>query len=157
MADPNIIHGTCIAIAGIGVLLRGPSGSGKSDLALRLMDGDGQLVADDQCVLQVDEQGVFASAPSTIAGLLEVRGVGIVQVQTVARAPIGLVIDLVAQADEPHLPPKGTPLPRVKLIGCGVPHLQLWPFAASAPAKVRLAVHALAHGQLVTDRAIKLD
>jgi len=71
------IHGTCVALSGLGVLLRGPSGSGKSDLALRLIDGGAKLVADDQVELALDAAGrVMARAPATLSGLLEVRGIG---------------------------------------------------------------------------------
>ena len=71
------VHGTCIAIDGAGVLLRGPSGCGKSDLALRLIDGGAVLVADDRVSLEARAGDLVASAPDALAGLLEVRGVGI--------------------------------------------------------------------------------
>src|SRR3546814_17418763 len=72
------VHATCIAIDGRGILLRGPSGSGKSDLALRLIDGGALLVADDQVILTEADGELTASAPATTAGRMEVRGIGVV-------------------------------------------------------------------------------
>ena len=131
-----LVHGTTVEIAGQGVLLRGPSGSGKSDLALRLMDGGAQLVADDQTALSPSGGRVVARARDTIAGLLEVRGLGIVQVAHCAWAPLALVVDLVSEDLMERLPE-----PRqVEFLGFSVPCLTLAPFQASAAAKVRLAV-----------------
>jgi len=91
------IYGTCVALSGLGVLLRGPSGSGKSDLALRLIDGGACLVADDQVELALDAAGrVMAQAPRALAGLLEVRGIGILRMETARTAPVALVVDLEA-------------------------------------------------------------
>ena len=85
------VHATCVALrAGRswrGVLLRGPSGAGKSDLALRLVEGGGRLVADDQTALVPQGSGLVASPPGTLAGLLEVRGVGIVDAATSMQEP----------------------------------------------------------------------
>ncbi len=154
MREPELTYGTCVAVAGAGVLLRGPPGSGKSDLALRLMDGGGQLVSDDQCLIGDEGGKLHVTAPQTIQGLIEVRGLGVVQVQAVASAPLAMVVDLVAKGAEPHLPAKGTPLPTTVLAGHRVPCLQLWAFAASSPAKIRMAVHALRHNLIVTDKGI---
>src|SRR5690348_8948521 len=88
------IYGTCVAIDGGGVPLRGASGSGKSDQALRLIDGGGRLVADDQSELRGAGDAIIASAPPTIAGRIEIRGIGIVPSPAVT-APLRLVIDLV--------------------------------------------------------------
>src|SRR5260221_4447713 len=105
MAHPLTIqiHASCIETAGIGVLLRGPSGSGKSDLALRLIDAGARLVADDRTDLTVDGGRLVASAPATIAGKLEIRGIGIVTMANVARSPVGLAVDLVATVDVERL------------------------------------------------------
>jgi len=75
-----IVHGTCVLIGPRAVLLRGPSGSGKSDLAFRLIRGEGpsaMLVADDQVGLDVEEARLVASPPAALAGLLELRGLGL--------------------------------------------------------------------------------
>ena len=77
----NNIHGTCVAFGRAGVLIRGSSGSGKSDLALRLIDNKAKLVSDDQ-VLAMEKNGkIVLSAPRSIAGKIEVRGVGIMDMQ----------------------------------------------------------------------------
>ncbi len=135
------VHGTCVEISGLGVLLRGAPGAGKSDLALRLIDGGARLVADDRVDLALEEGAVVARAPAIIAGRLEVRGVGIVRVPTVAAAALGLVVDLVPAETVPRLPEDGEAW---EILGRPVPRLRLAPFEASAPAKVRLAVRRLA-------------
>jgi serine kinase of HPr protein (carbohydrate metabolism regulator) len=135
------IHGTAVALAGDGVLLRGPSGGGKSDLALRLIDGGARLIADDQTELRDIGGAVRMSAPATIAGRIEVRGVGIVAVSHQASAPLRLVVDLVAAAVE-RLPEPAW----CRFFGYDIPLLALVPFEASAPAKLRLALRMLARG-----------
>ncbi len=133
-----LIHGTCVELFGFGVLLRGPPGSGKSDLALRLIDGGARLVADDQVALTVEAGAVRATAPPRIGGRMEVRGLGIVEVATTLAAPVALVVELVAPEDVPRLPEPG----ESRLAGIAVPSIALAPFEASAAAKVRLAVLA---------------
>src|SRR5919205_3670266 len=86
MAQVVRVHGTCVARSGAGVLLLGPAGAGKSDLALRLLSRGFDLVADDQVVI---EDGV-ACPPPPLAGLMEVRGVGIVRLAYVAAARLAL-------------------------------------------------------------------
>src|ERR1700761_105313 len=88
------VHATCIAIDGHGILLRGPSGSGKSDLALRAIDGGAQLVADDQVALTRHGENVIASAPSSLHGLIEIRGLGIMRMDAAAEARVMLVADM---------------------------------------------------------------
>ena len=130
------VHATTVAIDGKGVLLRGPSGSGKSDLALRLIDNGAVLVSDDRTQLAFVSGRVVAGAPDRIAGQLEVRGVGIVRRPSIGAAPLGLVVDLVAADAVERIPPPAS----VDLMGVAIPHIHLAPFEASAPAKVRLAV-----------------
>ncbi|HKF73581.1 MAG TPA: HPr kinase/phosphatase C-terminal domain-containing protein [Stellaceae bacterium] len=134
-----LVHGTTVALGGDGVLLRGPSGSGKSDLALRLIDGGARLVADDQTELTLGDDGLVARAPATIAGRMEVRGVGIVRVPTVASAPVRLVVDLVPSKRVERLPEPQF----CEYLQCSLPLLALAPFEASTPAKVRLALVGL--------------
>ncbi len=133
------VHGTCIEVDGVGVLLRGPSGSGKSDLALRLIDSGALLVSDDQVVVENSAGRLLASAPETIAGLLEVRGVGLMTMPSAAESPLGLVVDLAPAGHVPRLPEPAT----VDLEGTSLPMLRLDPFEVSAPAKLRLSVRAL--------------
>jgi HPr kinase/phosphorylase len=145
------IYGTCVALSGLGVLLRGPSGSGKSDLALRLIDGGARLVADDQVELTLDAAGrVMARPPRPIAGLLEVRGIGILAMDAVRTAPVGLVVDLAPDDQVERLPREETCL----LLDRAIRRVALAPFHASTPAKLRLAVSRLSAGSLapVPDR-----
>jgi serine kinase of HPr protein (carbohydrate metabolism regulator) len=131
----DMIHATCVAIDRVGVLLRGPSGSGKSDLALRLIDGGAALVADDRVVLNVEAGRLVARAPNAIAGLIEARGLGPLAVRATASVPVGLIVDLVAGREVERYPEPEFHT----LLGVRLPLVRLDPFEASAPAKVRLA------------------
>jgi HPr kinase/phosphorylase len=137
------VHATCVAVrAGRnwrGILLRGPSGAGKSDLALRIVDQGGRLVSDDQTALVAHRGGLVATPPGTLAGLLEVRGVGIVKLgrtRLLARATVALLVDLVPPERIERLPDPA----RETLLGVDLPLLALAPFEASAPAKLHLAL-----------------
>jgi HPr kinase/phosphorylase len=134
------IHGTSVALGGDGILLQGPSGSGKSDLALRLIDGGARLIADDQTELSLLEGELRLSAPATIAGRIEVRGIGILSIPTVASAPLRLVVALVPPGEVERLPEPQF----CTLLGRSVPRVTLAAFEASTPAKIRLAVDTLA-------------
>ncbi|MEC4595049.1 MULTISPECIES: HPr kinase/phosphorylase [Nitrospirillum] len=138
------VHATCVSVGGAGVLLRGPSGSGKSDLALRLVDAGALLVADDQVDLVADPTGTLltATAPECLAGLIEVRGLGILPAPATPSAFVRLVVDLVDRDAVSRLPDPAA----VTLAGVAVPRVALWPFAASAPAALRLALAAVAAG-----------
>lgn len=130
------IHGTCVAIGSHGVLIRGRSGAGKSDLALRLIAEGARLVADDQVLVRAVAGHLVARAPEPIRGLIEVRGVGLVPAPTAASARIGLVVDLAASHAVARLPePQST-----RIQGVDVPLATLAPFEASAAIKVRLAL-----------------
>lgn len=132
------VHATCIVLGGLGVLLRGDAGAGKSDLALRMIGDGANLVADDRVRLARDGEAVVASAPAPLAGLLEVRGLGIVRLDADRlenAARIALVCDLVAAEDLERLPEPA----RVALLGVTLPLCRLDPFAASATHKLRLA------------------
>lgn len=130
-----LVHGTCVAIDGAGVLLRGPPGSGKSDLALRLIDSGAVLVADDQVVLARADGEIRADAPDALRNRLEVRGIGIIGVRT-EPAPLTLLVDLVPPEQVARLPER-----KVELVdGVALPVLAMTPFEASAPAKLRRAL-----------------
>jgi serine kinase of HPr protein (carbohydrate metabolism regulator) len=135
-----LVHGSCVAIDGIAVLLRGESGAGKSDLALRLIDRGARLVADDQVALElVGERAVARPAPS-LAGLIEARGIGIVRIDHEPEAPLALVVDLAAADTIERMPEPAT----AQICGIALPLIRLDPFAASAPAKLRLALRLAA-------------
>ncbi|MEM7121030.1 MAG: HPr kinase/phosphatase C-terminal domain-containing protein [Pseudomonadota bacterium] len=137
----TLIHGTSILVAGAGVLLRGPSGSGKSDLAFRLIEaGQAILVADDQTDLRPADGQLHATCPSKLAGLIEVRGVGILRRPHRTEVTIGLVIDLVSHDEVPRMPDALT----TSLEGVKLPHLSLCAFEASATAKVVAAAEGIA-------------
>ena len=138
------IHASCVELAGTGVLLRGPAGSGKSDLVLRLIEDGARLVADDRIDLAAEAGRLFASAPEAIAGRMEVRGIGIVAVPNVARARVGLAVDLVPPGEVERLPHPSS----CTYLGVGVPLIALAPFECSAAAKLRLAAREAALGRL---------
>ncbi len=136
------LHATCIAIDGAAVLLRGASGSGKSDLALRLIDEGATLVADDRTDIVREGDAILASPPRAIAGKIEVRGVGLIEIPNLARAPVHLLVDLVTPDAVVRFPD-----PRQEeVLGVALPVVALAPFEASAPAKLRAALRALARG-----------
>src|SRR5204862_778830 len=86
------VHASTVAKDGRALLITGPSGSGKSDLALRLLDRGFTLVSDDQTIVKKDGARLVATAPPTLAGKLEVRGIGIVEVERVDNMPIALIV-----------------------------------------------------------------
>ena len=137
----TLLHASCVAIDGVAVLLRGPSGSGKSDLALRLIDCGARLVADDQVALGTENGRLIARAPAALAGLLEVRGIGIVRIPPAESAPVVLIIDLDQDGQIERLPE----LENIEFQGVSVRRLILKPFEASAAAKVRVAVGHARH------------
>jgi HPr kinase/phosphorylase len=134
-----LFHATAIAIDNSAVLLRGPSGSGKSDLALRLIDAGGRLVADDQSELWRDGDAVMVRSPATIAGLIEVRGLGILRIGSLPSARLAMIVDLVAPQHVERLPEPCSET----IFGIAIPLVALAPFEASAPAKVRFALAAI--------------
>jgi HPr kinase/phosphorylase len=132
-----LMHATCVEIERHAVLLRGPSGSGKSDLALRLIDAGARLVADDQVELEARNGRLWARAPAALAGRMEVRGVGIRRLAFHDRSAVALIVDLVPARQVPRLPEPETET----LEGIELPRLRLAPFEASTPAKLRLLMH----------------
>lgn len=140
-------HATCIAVGPDGVLLRGPPGAGKSDLALRLIgtpppEGEpaARLLSDDQVIVKRVADRLVARAPESIAGLMEIRGVGICRVPSADEARIVLLVDLVAREAVVRLPPD--PLPTEDILGLPVPKAQLASFESSALLKLRLLMGA---------------
>lgn len=133
------IHATTVSVDGAGVVLRGPSGSGKSDLAIRMIHDGAQIIADDQTILYVEHGRLMAQSPTEIAGKMEVRGVGILKMGPPAVAPVAIVIDMVDIQDVPRIPD----FEPIELVGHSVPRIYLSPMEMSAAAKVRLALRAL--------------
>jgi serine kinase of HPr protein (carbohydrate metabolism regulator) len=125
-----------------GVLLRGASGSGKSDLALRALDAGWRLVADDRVRLWTSGEALYGRAPSTLAGLLEVRGVGVLPEPTLPFAAVRLCAD----AEDP--PERLPPSERVEVEGIALPRLGLQFREASAPTKLGCALDAALRGRL---------
>jgi len=148
--EPAIrLHGTCVAVGGKAVVLRGPPGAGKSDLAFRLVAGPppagqppARLVADDQVAVTREAGALVARCPANTAGLLEIRGVGIRRAPSVAQADLALLVDLVPADCIDRLPPE--PLPTQPILGVSVPTARLAPFEASAPLKLRALLGAWA-------------
>jgi serine kinase of HPr protein (carbohydrate metabolism regulator) len=134
VTDAQTVHASCVAIAGRGVLIAGASGRGKSDLALRLIDRGARLVSDDYTILRAGNGRLFASAPATIAGKIEVRGVGIVEMEALAQAPVCLFIDLDTSPE--RLPEART----VTLLHKSVPALGLEALEGSGAIKVETAL-----------------
>jgi hypothetical protein len=131
------IHATCVSIGGRAVLLTGPSGSGKSDLALRLIDRGAILVSDDYTELSTEGGRLLAAAPEQIAGTIEVRGVGIVEVEAAADVPVCLVAELGAA---PERMPEECSL---AVAGVELPLVAIAALEPSAPLKLELALQRL--------------
>ena len=139
------IHGTVVAFGGFGVLLRGAPGSGKSSLALRLIDAPGYglsavllrtvLVADDQVEISKTAEGLVARAPQALAGLLEIRGVGVVKAPHQTQVLLSLVVDLEPAAAIARMPEEAEV--EMELMGLTIKRLKLDVCDPAALAKIR--------------------
>lgn len=147
------IHASCVVLADAakafgapddaGILLLGESGSGKSDLALRLIARGAKLVADDRVEIFARDNALFARAPASLAGLIEVRGLGIVAQPFATEARVALAVALIEDAPRMPQPEKYRTPPELALNEDERPPLiRLSPFEASAPAKILLAAAA---------------
>jgi hypothetical protein len=142
MSDPIInIHAGCVAIGGRGILILGKSGAGKSDLALRLVDEGARLVADDRCELYLRAGKLCARPPRSIAGLVELRGIGIIAVPYAKSAVLAMAVRLSGRPQE-RLPRPGFYAPPAPF-RARLPLITVHAAAASAPARVRAALKAL--------------
>ena len=130
----ELLHASTVAIGGRAVLIEGPSGSGKSDLALRLLDRGAMLVADDQTLVVRTPAGLVARPPRAIEGRMEVRGIGIATFPHLAEAPVALLVRL--DPEPPRLPERR----RRVIAGREVRIIVLDPRPASAAVKVELAL-----------------
>jgi HPr kinase/phosphorylase len=140
------VHASCVVLGGKGVLILGESGAGKSDLALRLIDGGAKLVADDRCDLFVRGGKLCAAPPARIAGLLELRGVGIVALPHAGSAVLTMAVRLTAKPPKTRLPKPGFYAPPAPLKASRIPLIAVEGEAASAPARIRAALKAFSTG-----------
>lgn len=130
----EIVHASCVAIGGRGVLLAGKSGSGKSDLALRLIDRGAVLVSDDYTELRGVGDSLLAQAPATIAGKIEMRGIGILDMPAAASVPVCLYADL------DRAPGRMPEAETIRLAGLDIPLIALSALEPSAPIKLEYAL-----------------
>lgn len=132
------LHASTVAKEGRAVLITGPSGSGKSDLVLRLLDRGFALVSDDQTIVKKAGDRLVATAPPTISGKLEIRGIGIVELDCVADVPIALIVEITT--DITRMPDDS----RERLIlGVPVPLVSIDAMTASAASKVAFALDCM--------------
>jgi serine kinase of HPr protein (carbohydrate metabolism regulator) len=138
LLSSETIHASTVASDGRAVLISGPSGSGKSDLALRLLDRGFTLVSDDQTIVRRDGDRLVASAPPTIKGKLEIRGIGLVEMNTVNDVPVALFVELTSEIM--RLPDDRRERP---VLGVNLPLVSVDALTASAASKVALALDRL--------------
>ncbi|MGB0631537.1 MAG: HPr kinase/phosphorylase [Alphaproteobacteria bacterium] len=150
--SPDTIHASCVAFGEIGLLLRGASGAGKSDLALRLIDCGAMLVADDRVALTEKAGRVLAMPPPALAGRLEVRGVGIFSLPHLDGVPVRLICDLENPAAIERLPEPGW----CAYLGVRIRRMDVAPFEASAAIRLRIAAYAAA-GEPDSATGAKMD
>ena len=129
-----LVHASCVAIRGRAVLLAGRSGAGKSDLALRLIDRGAVLISDDYTELRASGDRVFAKAPPAIAGKIEVRGIGVVEMPSVEGVAVCLHADLDRTPE--RMPEPGS----IRLAGHIIPSVALSALEPSAPLKLEYAL-----------------
>ncbi|HEX8413585.1 MAG TPA: HPr kinase/phosphatase C-terminal domain-containing protein [Sphingomicrobium sp.] len=132
------VHASTVAIEGRAVLITGPSGAGKSDLTLRLLDRGFTLVSDDQTIVRRQGEKLFASPPPHIAGKLEIRGIGIVEMENDTDVPVALMVELTSEIQ--RLPDDSRERP---LLGVALPLVSIDAMTASAASKVALALDRL--------------
>jgi HPr kinase/phosphorylase len=143
------LHGTCVSVGGDGVLILGEPGTGKSDLALRLIDAPGfgisgvlltaQLVSDDQVMITRDKDRLVAAAPAALYGKLEIRGLDIVTLAPQPSVTLTLIVKLEAHSAIERLPIPGT----FEILGLALPMVKIDGKAAAAPARLRAALNWL--------------
>ena len=138
LLSSETVHASTVALEGRAVLISGPSGSGKSDLALRLLERGFTLVSDDQTIVRRDGDRLIASSPPTIKGKLEIRGIGIVDMDSVNDVPIGLYVELTNEIT--RLPDDRRERP---VLGVKLPLVSIDALTASAASKVSLALDRL--------------
>jgi len=138
------IHASCVYInTGNGqkgaVLIKGKSGSGKSDLVLRLIDRGAKLVGDDWIDVYKDDKKILVSSPKRIKGVLEIRGLGLFKFDPIDETSLSFVVNLVPRESIQRLPEDKTE----KIGGIDFPMIDLYPFETSAPIKLEKAFKAV--------------
>jgi HPr kinase/phosphorylase len=128
------MHASCVAIQNKAVLILGESGSGKSDLALRLIDRGAVLVADDQVVLRADNHQLFASPPEKISGMIEARGIGLLKLPYLSSIPVVFAVQLVSREQVERMPEPAF----FDCLGIRLPLHSLYAFDESTACKIRL-------------------
>ncbi|OJY63644.1 MAG: aldolase [Sphingobium sp. 66-54] len=141
-APDETVHATSVAIEGRGVLIMGPSGAGKSDLALRLIDRGATLISDDYTTLTARDGQLLLGAPPTIAGRMEIRHLGLVDMPHADTVPAALAIRL---DEAPERMPET--VPTIMLAGIALPLVTLAGKEASAPIKAELALRRIGREQ----------
>lgn len=132
----SLVHpATCVAVHGRAVLIEGPSGSGKSALALALIDRGAVLIGDDGVTLEQRGNALLASPPPRIAGLLEVRNLGLLTFPVAQDVPVALVLRL-----DPDAPRFVDAAEAAELAGASLPLLRLWPGGPLNAIKAELAL-----------------
>ena len=134
LPSSETVHASSVAVDGRAVLISGPSGAGKSDLALRLLERGFKLVSDDRTIVRRDGDRLVASSPPSIAGKLEVRGIGIVEMETVSDVPVALLVELTSEIERM---PDDLIRP---LLGVSLPLVSIDARTASAASKVAIAL-----------------
>lgn len=129
------IHASCVAIGDVAVLIEGKSGAGKSDLALRLIDRGARLVSDDYTILVRRKGALYAQAPANLAGKMEVRGIGIVEMDHVEDVPVSLIVAI--EEEPPRMPPDER---RRRFAGVELREIALPSLEPSSAIKVELAL-----------------
>lgn len=136
-----VLQYTCVAVEGRAVLIDGPPGSGKSSLALALIDRGAVLVGDDGVTLEEVEGRLLASPPPNTAGLIEVRNIGLVRMETATRVPAALVLRLDGAAarfiDVAEV---------VEVCGVAVPMVRLWPDSPVLALRTEMALKVYGDG-----------
>jgi len=132
------LHASTVAKDGRAVLITGPSGSGKSDLTLRLLDRGFTLVSDDRTIVRKEGDRLVSSAPPQIAGKLEIRGIGIVDMDRTDNVPLALIVELTSELQ--RMPDDSRERP---ILGVSLPLVTIDAMTASAPSKVELALERM--------------
>ena len=129
-----LIHASCVEFMGTGLLICGPSGSGKSDLCLRMIEAGAAFISDDQTVLENKKGKLTARCPASIKGLLEIRGIGIVEMPFIDETEISLKLSLKSLDQIDRMPEKQTEF----IEGIEIPVFSINAFSASAIIKIKM-------------------